>query len=113
MLQPKGRSPFGPNSRGANPPPHHASAEPDCRSASMLGSTMQRGEGSKLKRLMGHASDPHADAAFRPIGSVGPPMGLTCKAHGHGAARPMGEVRIHATLAAVQLRQHKPKEETP
>jgi hypothetical protein len=32
---------------------------------------MQRGGGSKLKGLMGHAPSPHADAAFRPIGSTG------------------------------------------
>ena len=56
---------------GAKPHPHRASAGPDCCSANALGPAMLRGGGSKLKGLMGHAPYPHADAAFRPIGSTG------------------------------------------
>jgi hypothetical protein len=59
------------NDPGTKPHPHRASAGPDCCSADALGPAMQRGGGSKLKGLMGRAPYPHADAAFRPIGSIG------------------------------------------
>ena len=62
------RLPFQPNSRGAEPHPHRAWAWPACCSAGAPGPAMQRGGGSKLKGLMGHAPYPHADAAFCSIG---------------------------------------------
>jgi hypothetical protein len=62
------RLPFQPNSRGAKPHPHRASAWPACCSAGAPGPAMQRGGGSKLKGLMEHAPYPHGDAAFRSIG---------------------------------------------
>ena len=46
------RSPFRPNSRGAKPHPHRASAGPACCSAGAPGPAMQRGGGSKLKGLL-------------------------------------------------------------
>ena len=63
--------PLSRNDPGTKPHPHRASAGPDCCSANALGPAMQRGGGSKLKGLMGQAPYPHADAAFRPIGSAG------------------------------------------
>jgi hypothetical protein len=56
---------------GTGSHPHRASAGPVCCSAGVPGPAMQRGGGSKLKGLMGRAPYPHADAAFRPIGSAG------------------------------------------
>jgi hypothetical protein len=64
-------SPLNRNHTGAKLHPHRASAGPDCHSVGASGPAMQHGGGSKLKGLMGHAPYPHADAAFRPIGSAG------------------------------------------
>jgi hypothetical protein len=67
--------PLSRNDPGTKPHPHRASAWPDCCFADALGPAMQRGGGSKLKGLMGRAPYPHADAAFRPIGSTGRAIG--------------------------------------
>ena len=67
------RLPFQPNSRGAKPHPHRASARPACCSAGAPGPAMQRGGGSKLKGVTRDALLPHAHAASRDVipGSLG------------------------------------------
>jgi hypothetical protein len=70
-VNPRKELPLSRNDPGTEPHPHRASAWPDCCFADALGPAMQRGGGSKLKGLMGRAPYPHADAAFRPIGSIG------------------------------------------